>query len=233
MVCWRRIESAWSAPLESRAEFRPVAVRRGYTAPAMARAALLLAGAYLTGSIPFSFLVARLFGVRDVRAVGSGNVGATNVMRSAGRSAGILAFLLDASKGALAAFVVQRLEGSGSVLPPLAGAAAVLGHMYPVWLGFRGGKGVATGAGAFLPLAPVATAVGLLAFALTLGLSRFVSVASMVGALALAASTFLTARPPATCWTALAIALFVVWKHRANLQRLGAGTETRIGSPRA
>ena len=195
----------------------------------MARAALLLAGAYLTGSIPFSFLVARLFGVRDVRAVGSGNVGATNVMRSAGRTAGILAFLLDASKGALAAFVVQRLDGGESSLAPLAAAAAVLGPMYPVWLGFRGGKGVATGAGAFLPLAPVATGVGLLAFALTLGVTRYVSLASMMGALALAASTFLTGRPAATCWTALAVAAFVVWRHRGNLQRLRAGTESRVG----
>jgi glycerol-3-phosphate acyltransferase PlsY len=198
----------------------------------MARAALLLAGAYLTGSIPWSFLVARLFGVRDVRAVGSGNVGATNVLRSAGRTAGLLAFLLDASKGAAAAFVVQRLEGPLSPLAPLAAAAAVLGHMYPVWLGFRGGKGVATGAGAFLPLAPVATAVGLLVFGLTLAVSRYVSLASMAGALALAAATFVSQRPPVTCWTALSIALFVVWKHRANLQRLSTGTETRIGSGR-
>ncbi|HVQ29708.1 MAG TPA: glycerol-3-phosphate 1-O-acyltransferase PlsY [Vicinamibacteria bacterium] len=198
----------------------------------MARAALLLALAYLTGSIPFSFLVARLFGVRDVRAVGSGNVGATNVLRSAGRTAGLLAFLLDASKGAVAAFVVQRLEGPLSPMAPLAAAAAVLGHMYPVWLGFRGGKGVATGAGAFLPLAPVATAVGLLVFGLTLAVSRYVSLASMAGALALAAATFVSHRPPATCWTALSIAFFVVWKHRANLQRLSTGTETRIGSGR-
>ncbi len=199
----------------------------------MARTALLLAGAYLLGSIPFSFLVARLFGVRDVRAVGSGNVGATNVMRSAGRTAGILAFLLDASKGALAAVAVLQLEGRGSPLAPLAGAAAVLGHMYPVWLGFRGGKGVATGAGAFLPLAPAATGIGLLAFALTLGLSRYVSLASIVGALALAAAAFLSQRSPVTAGTALAIALFVVWKHRGNLRRLRAGTENRLGGRRA
>ena len=198
----------------------------------MVRTALLLAGAYLTGSIPFSFLVARLFGVRDVRAVGSGNVGATNVMRSAGRTAGILAFLLDASKGALAAFVVLELEGKESPLPALAAAAAVLGHMYPVWLGFRGGKGVATGAGAFLPLAPAATGIGVLAFALTLAVSRYVSLASMAGALSLSATAFVVA-PAATAWTALAIAFFVVWKHRANLQRLRAGVENRVGSPRS
>ena len=198
----------------------------------MARTALLLAGAYLTGSIPFSFLVARRFGVRDVRTVGSGNVGATNVMRSAGRTAWILAFLLDASKGALAAVAAQQLEGTSSPLAPLAGAAAVLGHMYPVWLGFRGGKGVATGAGAFLPLAPAATGIGLLAFTLTLGLSRYVSLASIVGALSLAAAVFLGRGTPVTAWTALALALFVVWKHRGNLQRLRAGTESRLGTRR-
>jgi hypothetical protein len=125
----------------------------------MARTVLALASAYLLGSLPFSFLVARFFGVKDVRAVGSGNVGATNVMRSAGKVAGILAFLLDAAKGALAVLLAQRLFGEASPLGPAAAAAAVAGHMYPVWLGFRGGKGVATGAGAFLPLAPLATAV--------------------------------------------------------------------------
>jgi len=204
-------------------------VARGYTRSTV-RIFLLLATAYLLGSIPFSFVVARLFGVADVRAVGSGNVGATNVMRSAGRTAGILAFLLDASKGALAALLVQRLEGAASPLAPAAAAAAVLGHMYPVWLGFRGGKGVATGAGAFLPLAPAATAVGLAAFTLALALTRYVSVASITGAAALAAATFVTRMPPATSWTALGVALFVVFKHRANLRRLAAGAESRIGS---
>jgi glycerol-3-phosphate acyltransferase PlsY len=193
------------------------------------RTLLLLATAYLLGSIPFSFVVARLFGVADVRAVGSGNVGATNVMRSAGRTAGILAFLLDASKGAAAALLVQRLEGASSPLAPVAAAAAVLGHMYPVWLGFRGGKGVATGAGAFLPLAPTATAVGLTAFALALVLTRYVSVASVTGAVALAVATFATGAPSATSWTALGIGLCIIFKHRANLRRLAAGSESRIG----
>jgi glycerol-3-phosphate acyltransferase PlsY len=197
------------------------------------RTLLLLSGAYLLGSIPFSFLVARLFGIKDVRAVGSGNVGATNVMRQAGKTAGLLAFVLDAAKGAVVALLAQRLEGESSPLVPLAAAAAVLGHMYPVWLGFRGGKGVATGAGALLPLAPAATLAGLVAFALTLGLSRYVSVASVTGALTMAAATFLTATAPALRFTALGLALFIVWKHRANLKRLAAGTESRLGRPRA
>jgi glycerol-3-phosphate acyltransferase PlsY len=154
----------------------------------MARTVLALASAYLLGSLPFSFLVARFFGVKDVRAVGSGNVGATNVMRSAGKVAGILAFLLDAAKGALAVLLAQRLCGEASPLGPAAAAAAVAGHMYPVWLGFRGGKGVATGAGAFLPLAPLATAVGLSTFGLILAMTRYVSVASMSAAVAIRVS---------------------------------------------
>lgn len=199
----------------------------------MARTVLLLAGAYLVGSLPFSFLVARFFGVKDVRTVGSGNVGATNVMRSAGKVAGTLAFLLDSSKGAVAAILAQRLLGEASPLGPAAAAAAVAGHMYPVWLGFRGGKGVATGAGAFLPLAPVATVVGLGTFALTLAVSRYVSVASMTAAVALAAATFFTGRAASVCWTALAMALFIVFKHRQNLRRLAAGTENRLGGARS
>jgi glycerol-3-phosphate acyltransferase PlsY len=190
---------------------------------------LLLLGAYLLGSLPFSFLVARLFGVKDVRSVGSGNVGATNVMRSAGKAAGILAFVLDASKGAAAALLARGLFGEASAFVPAAAAAAVVGHMYPVWLGFRGGKGVATGAGAFLPIAPAATLVGLVTFTATLAATRYVSAASVTAAVALAAATFLTGRTAATCWTALAIALFIVFKHRTNLRRLAAGTENRLG----
>src|SRR6185503_10261527 len=141
--------------------------------------AVALAIAYLIGSIPFSYLVARRKGV-DVRTVGSGNVGATNVMRSAGRAAGILAFVLDFAKGAAATALALRVVG-GASLPSVAAVLAVLGHMYPPWLGFRGGKGVATGAGAFLPIAPAATVAALVVFAVTLALSRFVSVGSLVG----------------------------------------------------
>jgi glycerol-3-phosphate acyltransferase PlsY len=194
---------------------------------------LLLSGAYLLGSIPFSFLVARVFGVKDVRTVGSGNVGATNVMRQAGKTAGLIAFLLDAAKGALAALMAQRFEDPSSPVVPAAAAMAVLGHMYPVWLGFRGGKGVATGAGAFLPLAPFATLAALLAFALALALTRYVSVASIVGTLTLAVVTFATPSSPALRMSALALASFIVWRHRANLRRLAAGTENRLGSRRA
>ncbi len=193
--------------------------------------ALTLVGAYLLGSIPFSYLVARRWGVADVRAVGSGNVGATNVMRAAGRTAGILAFALDSLKGAAAAALALRIDAHGN-LAPLAAAAAVAGHMYPVWLGFRGGKGVATGAGAFLPLAPLATAAALVAFGATALLTRYVSLGSIAGTVTLALVAFLTGARPAGAGTAAAIGLFIIWKHRANLVRLMNGTESRMGAPR-
>lgn len=194
--------------------------------------AAVLALAYLLGSVPFSFLVARAFGVPDVRRVGSGNVGATNVLRAAGKTAGILAFVLDASKGAVAALIAQRLV-PGPILPPLAAGAAVLGHMYPVWLDFRGGKGVATGAGAFLPLAPQATAMGVLAFVLTAAATRYVSLGSVVATATLAATAFLTGAQPAVAWSAAVIGALIVFKHRSNLDRIFRGTESRLGAPKA
>jgi glycerol-3-phosphate acyltransferase PlsY len=192
-------------------------------------AALVVAACYLVGSIPFSFLVARYWGVTDVRRVGSGNVGATNVMRSAGAVPGALALLLDVAKGVAAVLAVARLGGLD--LAGLAAASAVVGHTYPLWLGFRGGKGVATGAGAFLPLAPVATAVGLLVFAVTLAATRYVSAGSVAGSLALAIAAFLTGQPPGVAWAAAGVALLVVWKHRGNLARIAGGTESRLGRP--
>jgi glycerol-3-phosphate acyltransferase PlsY len=191
--------------------------------------ALTLVAAYLLGSIPFSYLVARKWGIADVRAIGSGNVGATNVMRAAGKTAGTLAFLLDSLKGAAAAYFALRFDPSGP-LAPLAAAAAVLGHMYPIWLGFKGGKGVATGAGAFLPLAPLATAAALGAFAVTALVTRYVSLASLVGTVTLALVAFATGARPAVTASAAAMALVILWKHRGNIERLVKGTESRIGS---
>jgi acyl phosphate:glycerol-3-phosphate acyltransferase len=191
---------------------------------------LLLAASYLIGSIPFSYLVARGFGVGDVRRVGSGNVGATNVMRSAGKTAGILAFALDAAKGGVATFAVSRLAPGDILTPSLAAIAAVLGHVFPVWLRFRGGKGVATGLGVFVPLAPQAAGSSLIIFALTLALSRYVSVSSIVAASSLPILAALFGAPPAV-WLSGAFCLGVItWKHRPNLERLWAGTERRVGS---
>jgi len=189
---------------------------------------LILLAAYLVGSIPFSYLVARLFGVVDVRKVGSGNVGATNVMRSAGKAAGLLALALDATKGAAASIGAGRIAPSSDLLPAAAAVAAILGHMHPIWLSFLGGKGVATGVGAFLPLAPLATAGGLAAFVASAWATRYVSVGSCVGAVVLASLAFVTG-PASVAWCAAAAAALIVWKHRANLRRVAAGTENRLG----
>jgi glycerol-3-phosphate acyltransferase PlsY len=172
--------------------------------------------------------VARRFGVEDVRRVGSGNVGATNVMRSAGRTAGSIAFLLDFVKGAVAAFLAARLS-TAPWLPAAAAAAAVLGHVHPVWLRFRGGKGVATGAGAMLPLAPLATAIALVVFPLVLVATRYVSVASIAGTVSLAVLSWMFGYPLPTSLAATVVGTLIVWKHRGNLARLARGTENRIG----
>jgi len=194
--------------------------------------ALVLAAAYLFGSIPFSFLVARAFGVEDVRRVGSGNVGATNVLRSAGRAAGGLALLLDAAKGAAASGLAAWLVPERPVVPALAAVAAVLGHMYPVWLGFKGGKGVATGFGAFAPLVPKASLAATVLFLLTLAATRYVSLGSIVGAVSLAALAFVFGDSSFVAGAATFTAALVVLRHRSNLQRLWRGSEQRAGEPR-
>jgi glycerol-3-phosphate acyltransferase PlsY len=191
---------------------------------------LLIAGlGYAIGSIPFSFLVARLFGVKDVRAVGSGNVGATNVMRSAGKGAGVLALLLDGSKGAVTV-LLARAQGSSELEVCLAGLCAMIGHLFPVWLGFRGGKGVATGAGLFLPLAPMALGVAVVVFIAIVALSRYVSLASILASLSLPLAAYLLGSGPTVASTALIAALMVVVKHRANIGRLARGAEPKLGA---
>jgi glycerol-3-phosphate acyltransferase PlsY len=191
-------------------------------------AAGVLALAYLLGSIPFSYLVARRRGV-DVRRVGSGNVGATNVMRSAGTAAGLIAFALDFLKGVAASLLALRVAPE-EPLPAMAAVAAMLGHMYPVWLRFKGGKGVATGAGAFLPLAPLATAAGLAVFAAVLAVTRYASIASIGGTATLAVLAFVLGYPASVARAAAAAGLLVIWKHRANLRRVVEGTESRVGA---
>lgn len=183
--------------------------------------------AYLLGSIPCSFLVARHYGV-DVRTAGSGNVGATNVMRTAGRTAGVLAFLLDSGKGVLAV-LLARAWGQTLGVQAAAAVFAILGHLYPVWLKGRGGKGVATGAGTFLLLAPEPTALGLAAFALTLATIRYVSVASVTGSVVMATLTFALGLPRPVAWAAALVAALVAFKHRGNFQRILQGTENRLG----
>jgi glycerol-3-phosphate acyltransferase PlsY len=188
--------------------------------------------AYLIGSIPFSFLVARAFGVEDVRRVGSGNVGATNVLRSAGKAAGALALLLDVGKGAAAAALAGWLARGDPRLPALAAVLAVVGHMYPVWLRFEGGKGVATGLGAFAPLVPGAAAGGIVVFAVVAAFTRFVSLGSVAGAVALAGLAWVGRGSSPVAVAAVATTALVVFRHRSNLRRILGGTERRLGRPK-
>ncbi len=194
-------------------------------------AALLALMGYAIGSIPFSFLVARLFGVKDVRTVGSGNVGATNVMRSAGKVPGILALLLDGLKGAATVWIARALSSSEMEIC-LAGLFAVIGHLFPVWLGFQGGKGVATGAGLFIPLAPGALGAAILVFVITLAAARYVSLASILASLSLPVAAYLLGAGPVVSSTALVAALMVVAKHHANIGRLAKGVEPKLGAKR-
>ena len=184
---------------------------------------------YAIGSIPFSYIVARLFGVKDVRAVGSGNVGATNVMRSAGKGAGILALILDGSKGALTVLIARAFTSSETEVC-VAGLCAVIGHLFPVWLGFRGGKGVATGAGLFIPLAPSALGVAVIIFVVTVAVSRYASLASIVASLSLPAAAYLLGGSTTVAATALVAALMVVIRHHANIGRLVRGVEPKLGA---
>lgn len=191
---------------------------------------LALVLAFALGSIPFSHLVARLRGV-DLRSVGSGNIGATNLARALGYGAGALGLLLDALKGAAAVLLARALPGDASTpaIQALAAVLSVAGHIFTPWLGFRGGKGVATGAGAFAVLAPSATLCALLVFAVVVSIGRMVSLASVLAAAALPVSAHFLGAPGATTAGAAAVAALVVTRHRDNLVRLVRGTENRLG----
>jgi glycerol-3-phosphate acyltransferase PlsY len=182
---------------------------------------------YFVGSIPFAYLLCRHHGI-DLRRSGSGNVGAANVLRTTGVRAAILAMLLDAVKGTVAVMIAQLLT-TAPVAAVAAACASVVGHVYPVWLRFRGGKGVATAAGAFAVLAPEALGVALCVFLVAVTLTRFVSVGSIAGALTLTLVAAITDVPGAVALGATASTLIIVYRHRDNVARLAAGTERRIG----
>lgn len=191
---------------------------------------LALGGAYLLGSIPSGLLIAKSKGI-DLRRMGSGNIGATNVFRCVGKSLGILALFLDAAKGFVPAFVFPRLlEAPPNWLALACGVAAVVGHNWPIWLGFKGGKGVATSAGMLLGIAPAATGLGLLAFAVTLALTRYASLGSMVaaGVVPVAYVALASTVDPLTAVALAIIGLLVIYKHRANIGRLRRGQEPRL-----
>ena len=189
--------------------------------------ASIILAAYLIGSIPFSFLLARRRGI-DLRLAGSGNVGASNVFRTSGVLLGVLALALDGLKGALAVLLAQGVT-TGAALPVAAGLAAMVGHIYPVWLRWQGGKGVATAGGVFLVLAPMELAVAVTVFLIALLATRIVSVGSVSAALTLPVITVVTHSSRLVIAGAWIAAALIVYRHRGNLARLLAGTERRVG----
>ncbi|HSN90304.1 MAG TPA: glycerol-3-phosphate 1-O-acyltransferase PlsY [Anaeromyxobacteraceae bacterium] len=193
---------------------------------------LLVALGFLAGSIPFGFVVARLFLGVDVRQVGSGNIGATNVARAGGRGVGVVVLLLDVAKAVLpmlAARALLRGEASAEIFVILVGLAAFLGHLFTPWLGFRGGKGVATALGVFLVLSPLAALAGLAAFAVAYGATRISSVGSLSGTAACAAVAFFAAGPSSpTAWAGLALAALIFLRHRENVGRILRGEEKKM-----
>ena len=182
---------------------------------------------YFVGSIPFAYLLSRQRGI-DLRRAGSGNVGASNVLRTSGVRAAILAMVLDGAKGTIAVIVAQLLS-AGVVTAVAAGCASVVGHVYPIWLRFRGGKGVATAAGAFAMLAPEALGVAAGVFLLSVVVTRFISVGSIAGALTLTLVAAVTDVPGVVAIGATVSTFIIIYRHRGNLARLVAGTERRIG----
>jgi glycerol-3-phosphate acyltransferase PlsY len=183
---------------------------------------------YLMGSIPFAFVLARRVRGIDIREAGSGNVGAANVLRTSGVLAAITVMALDVCKGAGSVIVVQRLVMDGAA-PAAAGVAAIIGHIYPVWLRFRGGKGVATAAGVFAVLTPWALLPVIALFIATVWVTRFISLGSVVATLALGPLAYAMDARSTAVLAALASAAVIVFRHRANLARLRSGTERRIG----
>jgi glycerol-3-phosphate acyltransferase PlsY len=182
---------------------------------------------YSLGSVPFAYLAGRWFAGIDLRHIGSGNVGATNVLRHTRWSVGLGVLALDLGKGAMAAWAGAALGGREGAL--IGAVAAVLGHAYPFWLRFEGGKGVATGAGAFLVLAPQAALGVIVAFVLVLWRTRYVSLASMVAAVLLPALAAFTDEPAVVVVAGAVVGALVLFRHRDNLARLRAGTERRLG----
>lgn len=186
--------------------------------------ALLLA--YLLGAIPFGYVLVRLTTGGDVRATGSGNIGATNVLRTTGRAAGVVTLLLDIGKGFAAVCLASRLTEGSALWMSCAALAVMAGHTYPVFLGFKGGKAVASWVGAFLCLTPAPLAATLVVFVVTVAVSKYVSLGSVLAAGLLPLAVWLISHPPLPVVAAALLAgAFIVWRHKPNLERIRAGQE--------
>src|SRR5260370_41287562 len=201
----------------------------------------IAAAAYLLGSIPVGYLLVRIFRRQDIRTVGSGNIGATNVLRSGGKGLGAATFLLDVVKGAAAVLLGAWL--AAPLLPgmpqrnveALAALCAVIGHMFPIWLRFRGGKGVATGFGVFLVAAPLAALAAITLFSLVFVLTRYVSLASILGAASFPVFAWFTVsgmRPAFFIAVQAIVSLLIILKHLPNIRRLITGSEHRFVATR-
>lgn len=207
---------------------------------------LLIVIVYVIGSIPFSFLVVRMFAGADIRRHGSGNVGATNVMRNFGKWPGLLALVLDIAKGSLAIVLARKIVGYFAASSPinpgdpmfyafpsfwigLGGLVAVLGHIFPFWLRFRGGKGVATATGVFLAIDPRAILMAMIVFAIVILATRYVSMASMLAAAAIPLlMRFATNQPFWIVIFSMIIAVIIILKHHGNIARLARGEERKL-----
>ncbi|MBI2873684.1 MAG: glycerol-3-phosphate 1-O-acyltransferase PlsY [Firmicutes bacterium] len=190
---------------------------------------MVLVFAYLLGSIPVGFLAGRWWKGIDIREHGSGNIGSTNVLRLFGPLAAVLVLAADVAKGSGGVWIGRTMAG-GETAAAFGGLAAIIGHVFPLFLGFRGGRGVATALGTALVLAPVPSAVALLLFILIVALTRYVSLGSMTGTAALLVTSMVTGSSlPAVSLFSLAT-IFIFWRHVPNIKRLLAGTENRLGS---
>ena len=181
---------------------------------------------YLAGSVPFAYLLARRRGI-DVRTAGSGNVGAANVLRTTGPWRGVIVMALDMSKG-IAAVAIANIIGGTSAMA-LSGAAAIVGHIYPVWLRFHGGKGVAVAAGVFTMLSPAATGAAAALFLVIAWITRYISLASIAATVALPPAAWILGSPLPVVVAAFGSATLILFRHRANWSRLRHGTERRVG----
>lgn len=188
-----------------------------------------ITAAYLIGSIPFALVLARRLGVQDLHRIGSGNIGAANVLRASGVRAGIVVAILDIAKGAAGAAVGGRIAGAEHA-EALAGFAAVVGHIYPIWLKFRGGKGVATACGAFSVLAPLAMPPAVVAFFAAIWMTRYISIGSVVATIALPPIAYFAGYSAPVVASACVTAALIVFRHRSNLARVRVGTERRVGA---
>ena len=202
---------------------------------------VLVAAAYLLGSVPFGVVLTRVFTGRDVRQVGSGNIGASNVTRAAGKAAGVLTLVLDAAKASLPMIATSwMLRGEGlasqELWTVLVGLAAFFGHVFPVWLGFKGGKGVATALGVFVVLAPIPSLLALVAFGVAIAATRVPAVGSLAGTAVCCGGTFVQiliergfrGLASSVPWAGLVVSAVIVLRHRSNIERLLKGAENKV-----